>query len=79
MADEPLHTSSAEISSITVWFVCECGTEASHEVDLECEDIGPGWTAPMEERFVLCDGCGCVIDAGFVISIDPPKAGEIDD
>lgn len=71
MSDD-IHTTRAEITSVTVAFVCECGTEASHVVDLECEEIGPGWVAPIEERFVLCEGCESVIDAAFVISIDPP-------
>ncbi len=75
MPDDKIYMSKAEISGIVVTFACECGTEEQYEIDLECEGVGPGWTAPMEDRFVLCDGCGCVIDAGFVISIDPPGEG----
>jgi hypothetical protein len=69
-----IHTTSAAITSVTVAFVCECGTETEHVVELDCEEIGPGWVAPPQERFVLCDGCESVIDAGFIISITQPQA-----
>lgn len=67
-----IHTVNAVVSAMTVTFACECGSDVTYDIDLETEEIGPGWTAPMDERFILCDCCESVIDAGLVFSISPP-------
>ena len=64
-------TVAASIVSVTIEVNCECGEETCHEI--ECVDDGfGGWCASPQDRFILCETCAEVIDAGLQISVGPP-------
>ena len=64
-------TVAARISSVTIEITCECGEELCHKIECNEDGFG-GWSALMEDRFILCAACGEVIDAGLQISVGPP-------
>lgn len=65
--------SCAVVACITLSVTCECGADDVHQLELEQAPIDPGWSAAIEDRFILCEECGCVIDAGLVISVAAPE------
>jgi len=69
MTDCTIITTRAVVSSVTMTLVCECGDNTAHEVDFDTDDFG--WVVPVEDRFILCDVCERVIDAGFTLALDP--------
>ena len=64
-------TVAAIIASVTIQVTCECGEELCHEIECEEDGFG-GWSASMQDRFILCETCGEVIDAGLQISVGVP-------
>lgn len=66
---DQINMSRAEVQSVTMTLVCECGADTQHEVDFDSDDFG--WVVPVEERFILCEVCDCVIDAGFTLAFHP--------
>jgi hypothetical protein len=65
-------TIPARISSVTIHVTCQCGSGVSHEIDCEEDDFG-AWSAAMEDRYMLCDTCERLIDAGLQLSIGAPE------
>ena len=61
-------TGRAEIAAIVILATCPCGTIHADEIDMEQDDFG-AWKAPDDERFILCDECGQLFDAGVEISL----------
>jgi hypothetical protein len=59
---------TAQIAAITIHVTCECGADTCHEIDCESDDFG-GWSAAPEDRFILCETCDRLIDAGQQISV----------
>lgn len=71
-ADQDPRTTTAQIAGVTIQVTCECGEQFCHEIECEQDDFG-GWSAAGEDRFILCDTCECLIDAGLQISVGVPQ------
>lgn len=69
--DDP-PTVLAQISGVTIHVVCPCGADTLHVIDC-VEDRFGGWSADMEERFILCDSCDQLVDAGFQVELQAPE------
>jgi hypothetical protein len=64
-------TNPAQIAAVTIYVTCECGEAFCHEIECEEDDFG-GWSAAPEDRFILCETCDRLIDAGLQVSIGAP-------
>ena len=61
-------TTPAQIAAVTIHITCDCGDTTCHEI--ECvEDTLGGWSAAPEDRFILCETCERLIDAGLPVSV----------
>ena len=65
-------TAPAQIVAVIIHVTCECGDMTCHEIECEQDDFG-GWSAAPEDRFILCDTCDCLIDAGLQVSVGLPE------
>jgi hypothetical protein len=65
-------TIPAQITGVTIHVTCQCGSWVIHEIDCEEYDFG-AWSAAMEDRYILCDTCERLIDAGLQLSIGAPE------
>ena len=65
-------TTPAQIASITIHVTCECGANTCHEIDCESDHFG-GWSVAPEDRFILCETCDRLIDAGLQITVGQPE------
>ena len=61
-------TTPAQIIAMIIHVTCECGQPVWHEIECEEDDFG-GWSAAPEDRFILCETCDRLIDAGQQISV----------
>ena len=72
MAETDPPTVNAQIVWVTMYVSCPCGFRTQHEIDCSQGDDG-AWVAPMEERFILCESCDQLIDAGLRLSVGNPE------
>ena len=63
-------TTPAQIAAVTIHVTCTCGDMTSHEIKCEQDDFG-GWSASPEDRFILCETCDRLMDAGLQVSVGP--------
>ena len=70
--DHDLTAIAARIAAVTIYVTCECGEAFCHEIECEEDDFG-GWSAAPEDRFILCETCDRLIDAGLQVSIGVPE------
>ena len=68
---EDIPTVIGKVVAVQIMVVCECGNRTHHIV--ECTDDEGFWTAPMQERFHLCESCERVIDAGSRLTVGDPE------
>jgi hypothetical protein len=68
--DDDIPTVTGQVVAVQIMVVCQCGNLTHHVVD--CTDDDGFWTAPMQDRFHLCESCAQVIDAGLKITVNEP-------
>ena len=61
-------TTPAQIAAVTIHVTCGCGDLTCHEIECEQDAFG-GWSASPEDRYILCETCDRLIDAGQQISV----------
>lgn len=69
---DDIPTVTGQVVAVQIMVVCECGEHFCHEIECEEDDFG-GWSAAMEERFILCDTCDRLIDAGLRLTVMEPS------
>lgn len=69
---DDLATVPAQIEGVTISVVCPCGASIPHVIDYVENHLG-GWSADLEERFILCDSCDQLVDAGFQVELRASK------
>lgn len=69
---DDIPTVAAQIAGLTIYVTCECRSREHHVVECEEDDFGI-WSAMLPERFILCDACNQLIDAGLRITVRPPE------
>jgi hypothetical protein len=52
------------VADVIIFVSCSCGAPDCHEVELE-QDEGAGWSVKTEDRYILCETCDQLIDAGM--------------
>lgn len=62
-------TISPIVDQVTISVRCQCGDLLHYEIELDQDDSGK-WSVPIEERFIFCDECERVMDAGDLLSIE---------
>ncbi len=72
MPDIPT-TLAAQIAEIVLTVTCDCGCGEAHQIDCQ-QDIAGVWSAPLEDRYILCETCGTLLDAGLQITVGAPHA-----
>jgi hypothetical protein len=70
--DPILKTTVAQIAAVVIHVTCPCGDDLVIEIDCEQDDSG-AWSAPLDERFVCCETCGTLLDAGLQITVQDPE------
>jgi hypothetical protein len=68
--EEDPPTIPAQIAGMTIQITCGCGDMTCHEIECE-QDVCGGWFVAMEDRFILCEECDGLIDAGMQIRVGP--------
>jgi hypothetical protein len=71
VSDKACPTLPAQIAGVTIHVTCECGETHCHEIECEQDDFG-GWSSAPEDRYILCETCERLIDAGLQITVDVP-------
>lgn len=64
-------TVTGQVVAVQIMVTCECGDWTHHVVDFTADE--GFWTAPMEDRFLLCESCAQVIDAGLCLTVRDPE------
>lgn len=68
---DDIPTVTGQVVAVQIMVVCQCGNRTHHVVD--CTDDEGFWTAPMQDRFHLCESCARVIDAGLCLTVRDPE------
>jgi hypothetical protein len=65
-------TVPAQIAGVTIYVTCPCGSLDQFDIDCAENDSGI-WSAPIPERFHLCESCRQVIDTGLRVTVGAPE------
>lgn len=69
---DDIPTVTGHVVAVQITVVCGCGADSCQEIECEEDDFG-GWSAAQEHRFILCETCDSLIDAGLLINVEPPE------
>jgi hypothetical protein len=64
-------TTAVQLAAVTIHVACHCGDDLV--IDLSCAQDDHGvWSVPEDERFILCENCESLLDAGLLIIVKTP-------
>ncbi len=66
-------TQPAQVAEVVITFICPCGSLDAYQVACQ-EDMAGTWSASLEDRYILCETCGTLMDMGLQVTVGAPHA-----